>query len=145
MPIKYTVSDDGHFIHAVASGSVTGQEFVEFEIAHANDKRIKAPVAELFEIQHGALRQVTRSDVFLVMERRKQLSTAPTVHRCAMVVSYGDAHAWDLAKFYEGMTILHSPEIVIIFGDSNTAKIWLGFDERQPKGADAKDSSTAGS
>jgi len=145
MPIKYLVSDDGHFIHAVAGGSVTGQEFVEYEIAHAIDKRIKPPVAELFEIQHGALRQVTRNDVSLIMERRKELSTAPTAHRCAMVVSYGNAHAWDIAKFYEGMTILHSPEVVIIFGDSNTAKLWLGFDKRQPKGADAEDSSTAGS
>ncbi len=126
MPIEYTVSDDGHFLHVVASGSVTGQEFVEFEIAHASDKRIKSPVAELFEIQYGALRQVTREDVSLVLERRKEPGAAPTAHRCAMVVSYGDAQAWDLARFYEGMAVLHSPEVVIVFGDSNTARLWLG-------------------
>ena len=59
MPIKYSVSHDGHFIHVVASGLVTSQEFVEYEVAHAMDERIKPPVSELLEIESGALRQIT--------------------------------------------------------------------------------------
>ena len=131
MPIEYTVSDDGHFIHAVASGSVTGEEFVEYELAHGFDKRIRPPAAELFEIERGALRQVTRNDVSEVLERRNDLGGVFTVHRCAIVVSYGDEHAWDLAEFYEFMTILHSPEVVIVFGDVGVARRWLGFDKRR--------------
>ncbi|MDD5093257.1 MAG: hypothetical protein PHV74_02615 [Dehalococcoidia bacterium] len=138
MPIKYSISDDGHFIHAVASGSVTGPEFVEYEVAHAIDERIKPPIAELLEIQPGALRQVTTDDISKVLERRKESKTWPTPHRCGIVVSLSDMHAWNLAKFYEGMTILHSPEIVIVFNDVSTAKSWLGFNNFHPKKGGAR-------
>ena len=129
MPIKYSVSRDGHFIHAIASDPVTGQEFVEYEVAHAIDERIKPPVSELLEIQHDALRQVTEDDISRVLERRKELGTPHTPHRCAIVVSYGDPHAWDLAKFYEGMVTLHFPGAVIVFGDLGIAKTWLGMEK----------------
>jgi hypothetical protein len=32
MPIKYSVSHDGHFIHAVAKDPVTLQDFIEYEV-----------------------------------------------------------------------------------------------------------------
>ena len=57
MPITYEVHKDGHFIHAVASRVLTGDEFVEYEVAHAIDERIKPPVSELLEVQHGACRE----------------------------------------------------------------------------------------
>ena len=40
-----------------------------------------------------------------------------------------DFHAWDLAKFYEGMFRLHYPEVVIVFADVVTARIWLGMEK----------------
>jgi len=132
MAIEYSVSRDGHFIHAIASGCVTGDEFVEYEVAHAVDSRIKSPVSELLEIQSDALRQITKEDILRVIERRKELSTPHTLHRCAIVVESGGKHTWDLAKFYEGMSILHSLEVVIVFGDSRIARIWLGIERMQP-------------
>ena len=132
MPIEYSVSPDGHFIHAFASDPVTGREFVEYEVAHAIDERIKPPISELLEIQSDAMRQVTKGDVLRVLERRKQLTTEYRPHRCAIVVPYRDTHAWSLAKFYEDMVTLHSPEVVIVFGDSQVAKVWLGIEDEQP-------------
>lgn len=129
MPIEYTVSPDGNFIHAVASDPLTGEEFVEYEVAHAIDERIKPPVSELIEVGRGALRNLTKEDISKVLERRKEVRTPHTQHRCAITVPHGDVHGWELAKFYEGMVILHSPEVVIVFGDSNSAARWLGFDE----------------
>ena len=129
MAIAYKVLNNGHFIHATASGSVSGSEFVEYEVAHAADARINSPVSELFEIEEGALRLVTTDDVAEVFRRRCEAPTLPIPHRCAIVVSRADAHGWDLAKFYEGMVSLHSPKNVIVFGDVRIAKMWLGIEE----------------
>ena len=67
-----------------------------------------------------------------MLERRKEVETPPTRHRCAIVVSHPDAHAWDLAKLYEGMVTLHFPESVIVFGEAHTARIWLGEEGMEP-------------
>lgn len=127
MPIDYTVAGGGHMIHAVARTPVSGEEFVNYEIAHAMDERIKPPVSELFEIEDGALRGVTKDDVLKVIEGRKRVKRKHISHRCGIVVTGSDTRSWDLAKFYEGMTQLHSPEVVIVFGDRSTARTWLGM------------------
>ena len=41
MPITYKVYNDGHFIHAIATNPLTNQEFIDYELVHATDKRIK--------------------------------------------------------------------------------------------------------
>ncbi|HEY40617.1 MAG TPA: hypothetical protein G4O18_02020 [Dehalococcoidia bacterium] len=129
MPIKYSVSDDGHFINAVASGLVTAQEFIEYELAHAVDKRIRTPLYELLVIEPGAFRQIATEDISRVIEQRMDLPEPPVTHHCAIVVAESDYHAWDLAKFYEGMFRLHYPEVVIVFADPVTARIWLGMEK----------------
>lgn len=127
MSIIYEVSDDGHFIHAIVSAPLTSKEFVDFEIAHAIDERIKSPVAEIFEVKKDALKDITRSDIDKVIERRKEIYKQHTYHRCAVVVSLNDSYSWSIAKFYEGMSLLHFPESVIVFGDIHLAKVWLGI------------------
>jgi hypothetical protein len=132
MPITYTVHDGGHFINARAHGTVSPDEFVEYEIAHAIDERIKPPVSELFEIESGALKDITMDDFARIIEKRKQIKKEPKPHRCAMVVSLSDDHSWNLAKFYEKMVMLHRPEVVIVFGNLQTARTWLGVQSRKP-------------
>ena len=129
MPIKYVVSEDGHFVHAVAEGLVTDEEFIDYEMTHATDPRVKPPFRELLEIPRGSFRQVTREAIAKVPERRNQLNRSHVSHSCAIVVAYDDDLAWDLAKFYEGMAILHSPRTVIVFGDVAIARKWLGVDK----------------
>ena len=70
-----------------------------------------------------------KDDVAQVLTRRKAVETLPTPHRCAIVVPYADGRARNLAKFYEGMVSLHFPESVIVFGDQQIARIWLGLEE----------------
>lgn len=129
MPIEYKVSDDGHFLHAIAAGVLTPEEFIDYEVEHGSDKRLKPPVNELLEIEFGACRNITKEDISRVLDRRKELKDPPTPHRCAIVVSYDDAQGWDIASFYEGMVIVHYPEIVIVFGDKRIARTWLGFEK----------------
>ncbi|MBN1845725.1 MAG: hypothetical protein JW810_08590 [Sedimentisphaerales bacterium] len=127
MPIDYSVHGQGHYIYAIASGTVTAEEFIAYEVAHAIDERIQTPLYELLEIGHDACRLITRQDVQRVLDRRKEIDRPPTPHRCAIVPSLSDNCAWDLAKFYEGMICLHYPESVIVFADVFTAKTWLGI------------------
>jgi len=127
MPINYTVQKDGHFIHAVAEEKVSSYEFIKYEIAHATDSRIKSPLTELFEIRPFALDDISQQDIRQILDERKKINIKPKRHKCALVVSTADLKGWDIAKFYEGMLMLHSPEIVIVFGDIVTAKIWLGI------------------
>ena len=128
MPIKYSVSDNGHFIHAIASAPVTKEDFVEYEVDHAVDERISSPVSELLEIKCGSMQHITNDDISKVLECRKNTDKQHTRHRCAIAVPCGEDHDWDIAKFYERMTILHSPEVVIVFGDSYRARRWLGYE-----------------
>jgi hypothetical protein len=128
MPIEYRVSDGGHFIHAIAQGEVTNEEFIDYEEKHGSDARVKAPCKELLEIPTGAFRLVTHDAVEEVLSRRR--SRGPRVcHHCAIVVSYSDAAAWDLAKLYERLATVHSPCSVVVFGDVGIARTWLGAPE----------------
>jgi len=128
MPITYDILNDGHYIHAVATAPVTSEEFIEYELAHAIDDRIKAPVSELFEVKHGACDNITMDDMAEILRRRKGVAKLPKSHRCAIVVSPNDAHVWDLAKFYRGMVMLHSEENVIVFATADITRIWLGVE-----------------
>ncbi len=72
MPITYDILNEGHYIHAVATPPVTSEEFVEYELKHAIDGRVKTPVSELFEIQRGACDNITRDDMSEVLRKRKE-------------------------------------------------------------------------
>lgn len=126
MPITYQIKNNGHLIHSIAEGIVTSDDFINYEIEHATDEKLKSPVNELFEIKHGAFDNLTESDIHKILERRKN-SAQPRRHRCALVLSMSDHKGWDLAKYYEKLVMLHYPASVIVFGDLNTAKIWLGI------------------
>lgn len=63
MPITYSVHNHGRTIIAVASGVVTSEEFVEYEVTHALDERIKPPLSELLIVKPGALRNITTDDI----------------------------------------------------------------------------------
>ncbi|MDY6853399.1 MAG: hypothetical protein SWO11_01630 [Thermodesulfobacteriota bacterium] len=129
MSIEYRVSHNGHFIHAIVTDLVTSQELIEYEVAHAVDDRIQPPVSELLEIRCGALKNISKDDFSkLLNEQRVKFNKLSRPHRCAIVVHYSDTHAWDLAKFYETMATLHTPQGVIVFGDLHIAKTWLGIE-----------------
>ncbi|MDO9515305.1 MAG: hypothetical protein Q7J01_04290 [Syntrophales bacterium] len=129
MPITYDILNDGHYIHAIATAPVTSEEFIEYELTHASDARAAGPLSELFEVRHGACNDISIDDMKEILQKRKEGEKPPHSHRCAVVVSPHDAHAWDLAQFYRGMVTLHSEENVIVFATVDVARIWLGVRE----------------
>jgi hypothetical protein len=126
VPIEYRVAEDGHFIHAIARGEVTDEEFADYEDKHASDARVRPPCKELLEVPHGSFRLVTHAAVEQALARRQQSGKSYQCHHCAIVVAYSDDDAWDLAKLYERLASLHSPCSVVVFGDLGVAKTWLG-------------------
>ena len=131
MPISYTVHAGGNFVHAVAKDPLTPQEFIDYEVGHAIDGRIKPPVSELFEIAARLCEHITMDDMHEVLKRRGEVEHLPTPHRCAIVLGSLNDHSWDLATFYAGMAMLHSPETVIVFAHADIAKSWIGFKDIQ--------------
>jgi hypothetical protein len=128
MPIVYSVQAAGHLIQAIASGVVTGDELVAYELAHTADPRIALPLGEILEIQHGVGAQLSRPDLERVVACRRTPGQPPVPpHRCAIVVSVSDAPGWELAKLYEAMALRQRPEPVIVFADRRTAETWLGL------------------
>lgn len=125
MPIKYEIQDNGRFINAKAYGIVTDKDFVEYEVAHAGDERIKSPADELLEITSDADIQLTREGILEALQKNKELAERRIRHRCAIVVSCAEKIAWDLARFYESMARLHGNSSVIVFASSDVAKVWL--------------------
>ncbi|OHB75566.1 MAG: hypothetical protein A2Z25_17370 [Planctomycetes bacterium RBG_16_55_9] len=126
MPIEYEVLDDGQFIHARAVGTVTDEDFVEYEVAHACDERIKSPADELLDIAPDATMQLTQEGIQEALRKVKELGKRCPRRHCAVVVHSFRKEAWDLAKFYEALSRLHAPFSVIVFGNADVANIWLG-------------------
>jgi len=126
MPINFEILNNGHLIYATAEGRVTEKDFVDYEIIHSANPELKSPVNELFEIKRGAFDNLTEKKIKTILEKRSKLSKTKR-HKCALVVSMSDLKGWDLAKFYENLFMLHQPSTVIVFGDLQTAKIWLGI------------------
>ena len=125
MPITYSVSNNGHFIFAKTNGNVTSKEFIDYEVSHAIDKQLKAPISELIEVENDSLKKVTENDLSSIMDQREKIVTLPNPHRCAIVVSLGDIHTWNLARFYGEMVTLHYPESVVVFGDTMLSLIHI--------------------
>jgi len=128
VPIEYSVREGGRFVHAIARGEVTNEEFIDYETKRGGDARVKASCRELLEVPAGVLRLVTREAIEEALSRRAA-KAARAPHRCAIVVSYSDSAAWDLAKLFEKLAAARSPGSVVVFGDVGTAKTWLGASE----------------
>ncbi len=131
MPITYSVSKDGHFIHAVADGVVTNEDILAYEIEFRDDGRIKPPVKELLEIKPGCEKEFTMEGVADAVKQKEKTLHKNSHHTCAIVVPYEDNSGWDLANFYSTMAQMHFPSSVIVFGDIRIAKTWLGVESTQ--------------
>jgi hypothetical protein len=134
MPIVYEIHDKGRFIYAKAFGTVTDQDLLEYEMAHASDERIKGPADEVLDITADAKVLLTREGIQEALRIAGQMGDRWPCRRCAIVVRGFGQEIWDLAKFYETMSHSYARFSVIVFGNADVANIWLGRSPpRQPK------------
>ncbi|RJQ45898.1 MAG: hypothetical protein C4534_03670 [Gaiellales bacterium] len=122
MPIDFSISDDGHFIETMISGELSCPELVEYEIAHTTDERLRSPLLELLEVSPGSICRLDDGELAAIFECRKENARLFRSHRCVLVISPEDVRAPELNRFFADLTLLHSPEVVVIFGDAPTAR-----------------------
>jgi hypothetical protein len=90
MPVKYEILNDGHRIHAVASGTVAGEEFADYQASHPEDAGIVEPVSEPFEVATGALSALSVEDINAALKHRGECEKSKLRHKCAIVVDPAD-------------------------------------------------------
>lgn len=122
MPIKYTVSGDGTFVHTVCTGFPTPEDLIRHEESLADDSRIKKPgFKELFDTTGISGTSVEKDTVERVAQMVFSNPEKLAASKVAIVV--GDAATYEKARYYE--KLIGSLENIIVFNDIATARIWL--------------------
>jgi len=130
MPIEYTVSEDGTFVHTVCTGFPTPEELIRHEESLLHDSRIKKPgFKQLFDttrisgtsVENDTVERIAK----MVFSNPEKLASA----KLAIVV--GDAETYQKARYYE--KLIGPLENIIVFNDVGVAKIWLDVSKETPK------------
>ena len=126
MPVRYTVSSNGLFIHAVAHGLLKSDDIYQYINDISQDDRVKPGFSELFDVH-----EMTESQVIpeLFGDFRKLIRDDPKRKRggkLAIVVRTNSS--FNKAQQYE-RSVMPDVQNVIVFNDVHTAKIWLGVTE----------------
>jgi hypothetical protein len=127
MPVKYTVSGDGSFVHIISYESVTDEDIVSLESALFCDESINPQASRFFEVMPGSIMSGTQESVLKKIQQKEE-RTKKAGHRCAVFAPFKDKVAWELADCYRVISELYSPNsIVSLFADIKTAQRWLGI------------------
>jgi len=135
MPIEYTVSSDGMFVHAIGSGVVTVDEVRRYMHDIAHDDCVKPGFRELFDA-----REITESRIVpeSFVDIHKLVLADPKRKRGnKMAIVVGSSSSFHNAKRYERLAMSNSQN-VIVFNDVRTAKIWLGAAEMRTEPVEQK-------
>lgn len=130
MPITYTVHNEGQLVHAIAAGTVTDNDLLDYEKAFVTDNSIISGAAIVFEIKPDCIFEITENGVLKAIEQRVFLATKVKLYRCAIVVPSKNRHIWKIAQLYKKENETKLPGVVIvIFSDLNVARTWLDIEE----------------
>ena len=122
MPIEYTVHEGGFFVHAVATGTITPEQVLEYERATAEDDRIKFGFRELFDESLVEKSTIDHSDMEVIAA---QVMSSPKRQATKLAIVPGQGAAFERAQLLEKLVHLSRGNI-IVFDNPTTAKQWLG-------------------
>ena len=123
MPVKYTVSSNGLFVHAIAHGVLMSSDIHQYIKDISQDNCVKPGFSEIFDV-----REITESQVIpeifgdireLVLDDPKRKPGS----KLAIVVRTNSS--FNNAQQYE-RSVTPDVQNVIVFNDIHIAKIWLG-------------------
>jgi hypothetical protein len=136
MSVTYTIHNEGHLVHAIASGRVIDKDLLGYEISIANDDRIVPGSDVVFEIKPDCVVTITGEGMQKVIERREALAKKRKSYRCAIVIPYKNRQLWETAQYYKKKNELKFPGIVtVLFSDMGVAGEWLGIEGSRDRGA----------
>ncbi len=122
MPLDYSVSSDGMFVHAVAKEPLTTEHVIEFQKAVWQDSRVKPGYKMLFDESRISKPRIDEQGLQLIVAREKS-DEAKRPAKLAIVA--GPGSAFPRALEYEKM-VSPEKENVIVFHHEDIAKQWLG-------------------
>ena len=128
MSVKYTVNDNGTFVYAVATGTLTLDEIKKYLVDMANDERLKPGYRELFDMTRLIKSLITPASFPEILEL---IAANPKKqHSSKLAIVAGPEGSFETARQFERLA---SPDVVkiIVFSDIETAKVWLGVEAHQ--------------
>jgi hypothetical protein len=120
VPITYTVSDDGRFVHTRATGQVQADELLAYQQALLRDPRVRPGCYELFDATAARGDELTESVVRRLVEVDRQHAAQLEGGKCAIVVR-SDFELMDKLEQLHG-----GPHDIMVFFNLDVARAWLG-------------------
>jgi hypothetical protein len=121
MPLDYSVSSDGLFVHAISTEPLTSEEVLEFQKALRQDSRVKPGFKALFDESRIAESHIDAQGLQAIVAREKS-DEAERPSKLAIVA--GPGSAFPRALEYEKM-VAPAKETVIVFHNEDIARQWL--------------------
>jgi len=123
MPVKYTVSSNGLFVHAIAHGVLIPDDIHQYIKDISQDDCIKPGFSELFDV-----RDITGSQIIpeIFGDIRELILDDPKRKRGSkLAIVVRTQSSFNNAQQYE-RSVMPDVQNVIVFNDFHIAKIWLG-------------------
>ncbi|MCP4711154.1 MAG: hypothetical protein GY869_21245 [Planctomycetes bacterium] len=127
MPVTFTVSDDGSFVWAITSGSLTSEELFDYEQETATDERIRPGFRELFDVTSSEQVQITKETMEEIHNLGMKNPKKGYGNKLAIVAK---GESFDYARYYEQI-VQSNLQNVIVFNSINTALLWLGVSQEE--------------
>jgi len=125
MPIKYLVSSNGMFVHAVATEPLYTEHVLELEDCLTQDSRVKPGYIMLFDESRILESHIDTKGLEVIVARQK----SPQAKRSSkLAIVAGPGSAFPRALEYERM-ISQDREKVIVFNNEHVARKWLGVSD----------------
>jgi hypothetical protein len=122
MPIDYLVSDNGMFVHVIATEPLTTEEVLEFQDCITLDSQVKAGFRALFDESRILESHIDTEGLKKIVAREE---SAQVKRPSKLAIIAGPGSAFGRALEYVKMV---SPEKqkVLVFNNEQVARQWLG-------------------
>ena len=122
MPLDYSVSSDGLFVHAIATEPLTKDYIFEFLEKVWQDSRVKSGHTMLFDESRISAARISAEDLQAIVAKQE---SNPAKRPSKLAIVAGPGSAFPRALEYEKM-VFPEKEKVIVFNHEDVARKWLG-------------------
>ena len=122
MAIEYKVREQGKYIEAIATQTLTAEEVCEYITAIERNEGVKPEFVELFDVSGITQSQINGEGLEQIVKKIGGGPKGSRGKKIAIVVSSGTS--FDRAKFIQQR--IKGEYTVIVFNNRSTAEIWLG-------------------
>ena len=126
MPVEYQIHDNGKYVHAKATGTLTPEEIIDYIHKLKANSEIKEGYKELFDVRFITESKVTINSFARII--KEVIADEKRIFRNKLAIVVSKLESFNKAKFYE-KTVPAEKQKVIVFNTIETAKTWLGVDK----------------